>query len=136
VETTRGNRGDSARCQSFRWRNLEDAQFIGGVALYRGEGSKTQNSLDLSNADPAALRTFIRWVRRYLDADAEFVLSMHLHEGNNESAAKKYWASAVGMPDIGCTKTFIKPTWHRPSKEPPEHGVRRVRVRQAADHWH
>ena len=120
----------------FAESNLCDPHFVGGVVLYWGEGSKTQNSLDLSNADPAALRTFIRWVRRYLDADAEFVLSMHLHEGNDEPAARKYWASAVGMPGVGFTKTFIKPlgTGHR--KNYLKHGVCRVRVRRAADHWH
>ena len=125
-----------SEARQFAEANLCDPHFVGGVVLYWGEGSKTQNFLDLSNADPAALRTFIRWVRQYLDADAEFVLSMHLHEGNSETAARKYWASAVGIPGIRFTKTFIKPpgTGHR--KNHLEHGVCRVRVRRAADHWH
>jgi len=129
IETIRSE----ARC--FAESNLCDPHFVGGVVLYWGEGSKTRNSLDLSNADPAALRMFIRWVRRYLDGNAEFGLSMHLHEGNDESAAKSYWAKAVGLPGARFTKTFIKPpgTGHR--KNHLKHGVCRVRALQPSNHW-
>ena len=124
-----------AVARAFAEDHIEDAAFVGGVVLYWGEGSKTRNSLDLSNADPAALRTFIRWVRWYLDANAEFVLSMHLHKGNDDNAAREYWAEAVGLPRARFTKTFIKPpgTGHR--KNHLKHGVCRVRVLRPSDHW-
>ena len=129
IETIR----DEAR--AFAESHLGDPFFVGGVVLYWGEGSKTRNSLDLCNTDPAALRTFVGWVRAYLDVDAEFVLSLHLHDGNDEAAAFAYWTEAVGLPGVRFTKTFIKPpgTGHR--KNHLEHGVCKVRVVRPSDHW-
>jgi len=124
-----------AEARVFAESNLDDARFVAGVVLYWGEGSKTRNALDLANADPAALRTFVKWVREYLDANAEFVISLHLHEGNDEPAARRYWTQAVGLPNARFTKTFIKPagTGHR--KNHLKHGVCRVRALRPSDHW-
>ena len=124
-----------AEARVFARDHLDDPMFVGGVVLYWGEGSKTRNYLDLTNSDPAALRVFVRWVRLYLDADARFVLSLHLHHGNDEAAARRYWTDAVGLPDVQFTKAFIKPpgTGHR--KNHLVHGVCRVRTRNASDHW-
>ncbi len=116
--------------------HLDDAHFVAGVVLYWGEGSKTRNHFELTNSDPAALRAFVIWVRRYLDTDAAFVLSLHLHEGNDDGGARRYWADAVGLPGARFTKTFIKPrgTGHR--KNHLEHGVCRVRTLRGSNHWH
>ena len=122
--------------REFAKERIDDATFVGGVVLYWGEGSKTKNYLDLTNADPLALRFFVHWVHRYLDPDATFVLSLHLHEGNDEQAARDYWRRAVGLPCADFTKTYIKPrgTGHR--KNQLIHGVCRVRTRNASNHWH
>jgi hypothetical protein len=124
-----------AEARTFAESHLDDPAFVGGVVLYWGEGAKTRSYLDLSNSDPAALRAFIRWARTYLDSHAEFVLSLHLHEGNDEPAAREYWGNAIGLHSPRFTKTFIKPagTGHR--KNHLEHGVCRVRTLRAADHW-
>lgn len=113
----------------------EEPLFIAGVVLYWGEGSKSRNDFLMANADPSALRLFIAWVRTYLDSDAEFRLSLHLHEGNDERAAMSYWRSELALPDARFTKTFVKPrgTGHR--KNRLAHGVCRVRVCRSADHW-
>jgi hypothetical protein len=119
----------------FAQSHLEDSKFIAGVVLYWGEGAKTRNYLDLSNGDPAAIRAFVIWVKAYLDPTARFVLSLHLHEGNDERAAKTYWRSHSGLPGVQFTKTYIKPrgTGHRKNHLP--HGICRVRTRNASDHW-
>jgi hypothetical protein len=116
--------------------HIDDAFFVGGVVLYWAEGSKTPNDFSISNSDPAALRTFVAWVRRYLTRDAAFVLSMHLHEGNDEASAQAYWRHGTGLGDVRFTKTFIKArgTGHR--KNQLEHGVCRVRMRRAGNAWH
>jgi hypothetical protein len=125
-----------AEARGFAEEHLDDPFFVAGVILYWGEGAKTGNNLILANSDPAILRLFVAWVRRYLDATADFVLSMHLHEGNDEEAARHYWRSEAALPDAPFTKTFIKPrgTGHR--KNHLEHGVCRVAVRRSADHRH
>src|SRR5665811_495586 len=124
-----------ADAQTFAETHIDDAFFVTGVALYWGEGAKTRNSCSLTNADPGVLRAFVAWVRSYIDVDAGFVLSLHLHEGNDEPAARKYWRAETGLPDSPFTKTYIKPrgTGHR--KNHLEHGICRVRVRNASDHW-
>jgi hypothetical protein len=110
--------------------------FVAGVTLYWGEGSKTQTDLTLSNADPKALRLFVTWVRSYLDHEAEFRLSLHLHGGNSESAAKAYWRSELNLPDVRFTKTYFKPPGSGHRKNSLKHGICRVRVCRSADHWH
>lgn len=112
-----------------------DPAWVAGVVLYWAEGSKTRNHLGVSNSDPVAHRLFIDWVRRFLNESAEFTLQLHLHEGNDEAAAKSYWRTALELPDAGFHRTFIKPkgTGHRKNHLP--HGVCRVTVRRAADDW-
>lgn len=128
--------GIRSEAKAYGLSHLDDARFVGGVALYWGEGAKTRNYLDLANSDPAMLRAFIAWVRRYLDPSARFTLALHLHSGNDELAAKQYWRWAVGLPDAQFTKTHIKPagTGHRKNHLP--HGICRVRTRNASNHWH
>jgi hypothetical protein len=60
---------------------------------------------------------------------------MHLHEGNDEMNARRYWRSETGLDDANFIKTFIKPagTGHR--KNHLEHGVCTVRMRRASDAW-
>lgn len=104
--------------------------------LYWCEGAKTPNHLKVANSDPVALLVFIRWVRRYLDADAEFVLQLHLHEGNDDKLSQDWWKEELDLPGARFHKTFIKPagTGHR--KNHLAHGVCCVRVTKASNAWH
>ena len=121
--------------RAFAEQHIDDAFFVAGVTLYWGEGAKTRNGCSLTNADPAALRAFIAWARTYLDPDAAFVLSLHLHEGNDDAAAQEYWRLQTGLVDAPFTKTYVKPrgTGHRKNHLP--HGICRVRMRNPSDPW-
>jgi hypothetical protein len=125
-----------ADARTFGEHHLGDPFFVAGVALYWGEGAKTKNSCSLTNADPAVLRTFVAWVLAYLDPHAQFVLSLHLHEGNNDASAQDFWRSQTGLLNEPFTKTYFKRagTGHRKNHLP--HGICRVRVRNPSDHWH
>ncbi len=124
-----------AEARSFALSHLDDSYFVGGVVLYWAEGAKTRNFLDLANTDPAALRYFIGWVRSYMGADACFKLILHLHQGNDESAAKQYWSQALGLTAAEFGKTYIKQqgTGHRKNHLP--HGVCTVRTLRASNYW-
>ena len=124
-----------ADARAFAAQRLDDSFFVAGVALYWGEGAKTRNRCSLTNADPAVLRTFISWVRSYLDTEAQFVLSLHLHEGNDDKTAQNFWREQVGLLEAPFTKTYVKAagTGHRKNHLP--HGICRVRVRNPSDHW-
>ncbi len=112
---------------------IGDPLWVAGVALYWAEGAKTKRMLAMTNSDPRILRTFVAWVRTYIDAEAVFALSLHLHQGNSEAAAKDYWRETLGLRGAQYWKTFIKPspTGHR--KIHLEHGVCRVFMRRSAD---
>jgi hypothetical protein len=71
-----------------------------------------------------------------MDPAAEFNLGLHLHEGNDEPAAKQYWSNALNLDSPHFGKTYIKPvgTGHRKNQLP--HGVCRVRMLRASDYWH
>ncbi|HJR93584.1 MAG TPA: hypothetical protein VJ938_14165, partial [Acidimicrobiia bacterium] len=70
---------------------IHDPFWVAGVVLYWAEGAKTRNHLSMANSDPAALRLFIAWLRRFGGPALEFVIQLHLHEGNDEAAARAHW---------------------------------------------
>lgn len=110
--------------------------WVAGVVLYWAEGAKSRNRVSLANSDPRTLRLFVAWVRRYLNQDAEFSLHLHLHEGNDERAARRHWREVTGLDRSPFIKTFIKPagTGHRKNHLP--HGVCTIRLKRASDAWH
>ncbi len=112
-----------------------DPFWVAGLVMYWAEGNKTRSRVGMANTDPRTLRLFIRWVRTYIAPQAEFTLHMHLHEGNDEGAAVRFWRLQTGLHTANFIKTFIKPkgTGHR--KNHLVHGVCTVRLRRPADAW-
>jgi hypothetical protein len=47
----------------------EDAFFVAGVALYAGEGGKTDGEVRFANTDPTMVRFFCAWLRRFFDVE-------------------------------------------------------------------
>lgn len=74
--------------------------------------------------------------RRFHHDAAEFVLSLHLHDGDDEGVAQRWWTNTLMLDDASYTKTFIKPpgTGHRTNIL--RHGICRVRMRRATDAWY
>ena len=124
-----------SEAHAFAAAHLDDPLFVAGTVMYWAEGAKTRNFVDLANSDPKALVLFIRWARRYLGVD-DFQLSLHLHAGNDERAAKDYWLRALDLPRASFGKTYTKQTRPGHRNNRLVHGVCRVRTRRAADNWH
>jgi hypothetical protein len=120
----------------FAQDHLHDPLFVAGTVLYWGEGAKTDRLLALTNADPAAHRLFIRWTRRFHNVSAQFVLSLHLHHGDDEHLARQWWISELQLDEPDFTKTFTKPpgTGHRKNHLP--NGVCKLRMRRSTDAWY
>jgi hypothetical protein len=114
---------------------IENSFWIAGTVMYWAEGAKTGRALQMSNSDPRALRLFIDWVRRFHCQDAEFVLQLHLHEGNDETHAKDAWITALPLDPAEASfhRTFIKPKGTGYRKNHLAHGVCRVRLRRGTD---
>jgi hypothetical protein len=115
---------------------LQEPLWTAGVSLYWGEGFKTQSTLGMANADPHALRLFIRWADAYLPPLNGYRARLNLHADNDEEAARQWWSEQIDLPLGDFTKTFIKPdgTGHRKNYLP--YGVCLVSKRRSADAFH
>jgi hypothetical protein len=114
--------------------HLQDDPFwTMGVTLYWAEGSKTQRSLQLAHSEPEALRSFVRWCRKFHRSDAVFSAALNLHHNNDEPGARSWWSNQLEIDLDYFTKTFIKPdgTGHRKNHLP--NGVARVTMRRSTD---
>lgn len=115
---------------------LIDPLWVAGTVLYWAEGDKATHRLALVNSDEEALRLFMHWTVRFHNPSPCFVLALHLHYGNDEAAAKEYWARALDLDTPQFHKTFIKPpgTGHR--KNHLAQGVCRVMLRSSGNAYH
>ena len=115
---------------------MTDALWLAGVTLYWAEGSKANNRLELANADPRALRLFMKFARGNHDPQADFHAALNLHAINDEVRARSWWSSALDLPIENFRKTFIKPdgTGHRKNHLP--FGVCRVYLCRSTNALH
>jgi hypothetical protein len=119
---------------SFRL-HRNDSFWSLGIALYWGEGAKVKRELSLTNSDPAIHLLFHKWVSRYLIAQPDVVLHLHLHEGNDETAAREWWSKELGLEYPDFDKTHVKPIRPGRRKNNLQRGVARSRMRQSTDAW-
>src|SRR5713226_9336913 len=61
------NRKGSARVGTLN----DEPFFVAGVALYAGEGSKTDGEVRFANSDPEMVRFFCAWFRHFFDVDEQ-----------------------------------------------------------------
>jgi hypothetical protein len=86
---------------------------IAGVALYAGEGAKTDGVVGFANTDPRMIQFFCAWLRRFFDPDeSRLHLRLYLHEGLDLEAANRFWSNLTGIP----TSQF-----HRPYRAAADH---------------
>lgn len=77
----------------------DDAFFAAGIALYAGEGSKTEGAVCFANTDPAMVRFFCDWLRRYFEVDESRMRArVYLHEDLDLSAAVAFWSAVTDVP--------------------------------------
>ena len=77
----------------------DDAFLAAGVALYAGEGSKTDGAVQFANTDERMVRLFCAWLRNYFEIDeSRLRLRIYLHEGLDLEAAEQHWTQVTGIP--------------------------------------
>ena len=75
----------------------EDAFLAAGAALYAGEGAK--GALVFANMNPAMIRFFCAWLRRFFDIDeTRLRVRVYLHEGLDIDAAQRFWSDVTAVP--------------------------------------
>lgn len=90
---------------------LSEREFlVAGLALYAGEGAKTDGHVALANSDPRIVLMFCSWLRHFFDVDeSRLRLRVYLHDDQDLAAAEAYWSELTGIPRA----QFNQP--HRPA---------------------
>jgi hypothetical protein len=90
-----------------RFTALSDRELlIAGVALYAGEGAKTDGTVSMANTNPELLRFFVTWLRTCFTVDeARLRAKLYLHEGLDLERSTVFWSRVVEVP----TERFGKP---------------------------
>jgi hypothetical protein len=95
----------------------DEALFAAGVALYAGEGSKTDGEVRFSNSDPKMVRLFCMWFRRFFNVDEKRIRGrLYPHEGLDLTAAVEFWSALANIP----THQF-----HKAYRAVPDPSIRR-----------
>jgi Homeodomain-like domain len=77
----------------------EEAFFVAGVALYAGEGGKTDRSVRFPNSDPEMVRFFCAWLRRFFTIDeSRLRCRVYLHQGLDLEGAEAFWSDLTRIP--------------------------------------
>ena len=79
---------------------LEEQAFLAaGVALYAGEGTKSDGRLSFANSDPSIVAFFCGWLRYFFDIDeTRMTVRVYLHEGLDQEMAEEFWSEVMGLP--------------------------------------
>jgi predicted transcriptional regulator len=86
-----------------------DALWCIGVALYWGEGGKTQNCARLSNSDPVVIKLMMKFFKRYSGVRvSEYRAHIHTFSEGNVQPALSYWSQISGIPEKSFYKTYVK----------------------------
>jgi transposase-like protein len=95
--------GDEVSCL------LQEPLWCIGVALYWGEGGKTQQTARLANSDPAVIAIMMRFFKKYSNVpETKFRGHVHTFSHKNAKKAVKYWSTISGIPENKFYKTYIK----------------------------
>ncbi len=86
--------------------------FLIGVALYWGEGGKTQKaSARVANSDPRVISIMMRFFKEICGVPRnKFRGHVHTFSHLNAEAAEKYWSQVSGIPRRQFYKTYSKPS--------------------------
>jgi hypothetical protein len=76
------------------------------LALYAGEGGKTEGALIFANSNPTLVAVFLRWLRTEFEIDeARLRVGLYLHADLDLEAAVAHWSGVTGIP----SEQFHKP---------------------------
>ena len=91
------------------WPSLsQDPKFMFDLALYVGEGGKTQpHTLALSNADPRVIRRMLTFFIRIGVPRDRLRLHIHVHDVAQVEPAEEHWLQVTGMSRQVLFKTSI-----------------------------
>jgi hypothetical protein len=85
----------------------ERAFFAGGIALYAGEGGKSDGEINFANSDPEMVRYFCVWLRRFFEIDeTRLRVRVYLHLGLDLDAVEQFWSEMTQVPRSQFRKAY------------------------------
>jgi transcriptional regulator with XRE-family HTH domain len=85
----------------------EQAFLAAGIALYAGEGAKTDGCVKFANSDPRMIAFFLSWLRYFFRIDeSRLRMRLYLHKGLDLTAATAFWVDVTGIPASQFTKPY------------------------------
>lgn len=82
--------------------------FMIGLGLYIGEGTKTNNTVRIINADPRVVRIALKWFREVIGLNTEnFAVRIHIYPDNNKEECLAYWSQETQLPLSQFQKTQV-----------------------------
>jgi hypothetical protein len=106
-------------------------RFMTGIALYAGEGDKTEGRAGFSNADPEIIRFMMKWFLEFTNLPmSKYHGAIWIHDGLNERKAKVFWSTITGIPIKQFYKTYVvlnKTNPHQVRKNIHEYGIFAIR---------
>lgn len=110
-------------------------RFVAGIALYLGDGVKSDREIGFSNSNPRIIRFMMRWFREFCQIPKEkFRGAIWIHENLDELKARKYWSKITQIPLSQFQKSYIaknKTKSRKIRKQLHKYGVFAVRVSSA-----
>jgi len=88
---------------------LGDPFHAAGCMLYWAEGGRSRNQVRLSNSDPAMLRFFAAFLRRYFRVPEKVRVWCNLHADHAErqAAVEDFWLDVLELPRTSLTKSTV-----------------------------
>jgi Homeodomain-like domain len=89
---------------------FQDSEFMLGLGIYWGEGSKyNASTTELSNCDYKLLICFINWIKKYFSEDYSFFrVCIHHYSLEKDDEIKKYWSEKLGLSIDSFRKSIIQ----------------------------
>lgn len=87
-----------------------DPLHAAGCMLFWAEGTKSRNTVQISNADPELLRFFVHFLREYFFVrDEEFHVTCHLFADHLERQLEieQFWLDALNLPRACLSKSIV-----------------------------
>ena len=88
-------------------RMTEKEFLIAGVALYAGEGAKTEGAIKFANTNPRMILFFCIWLRRFFSVEENRLrVRLYLHQGLDLGEAMAFWSGLTGVPEAQFGKPY------------------------------
>jgi len=82
--------------------------FVFGLGVYLGEGSKTGGYTRISNSDPRIIKFSINWFKKHFGLDdSNFRVRIHIYPDNDEGEVLSFWIRTLGLKKKSFFQSYV-----------------------------